>query len=89
MPYILPERRIGLNDTLNKIKEDIKQDKLSSAGDLNYLLTMTMHEYLNTKGLNYANCNELIGMLECAKLELYRRVVGKYEDKKINENGDV
>jgi hypothetical protein len=31
----------------------------------------------------------LIGMLECAKLELYRRSVANYEDEKILENGDV
>ena len=31
----------------------------------------------------------LIGVLECAKLELYRRVAAPYEDDKIDENGDV
>ena len=29
------------------------------------------------------------GALECAKLEFYRRVVSKYEDQKILDNGDV
>ena len=33
--------------------------------------------------------NAAIGVLECAKLELYRRVVAMYEDGKIKENGDV
>jgi len=33
--------------------------------------------------------NDAIGALEGAKLELYRRVISKYEDKKIMENGDV
>ena len=28
-------------------------------------------------------------MLECAKLELYRRVAAPYEDEKIDQNGDV
>jgi len=32
---------------------------------------------------------DAIGALECAKLELYRRVAAPYEDTKIAENGDV
>jgi len=30
-----------------------------------------------------------VGVLECAKMELYRRVAAPYEDKKKEENGDV
>jgi hypothetical protein len=39
--------------------------------------------------LRYAHLNEAIGVLECAKLELYRRVAAPYEDEKITESGDV
>ena len=38
---------------------------------------------------NYADINSAIGVLECAKLELYRRQAAPYEDKKIEENGEV
>ena len=31
----------------------------------------------------------MIGALESAKLELYRRSIALYEDTKIKENGDV
>ena len=31
----------------------------------------------------------LVGVLECAKLELYRRLAAPYEDLKIEDNGDV
>lgn len=31
----------------------------------------------------------ILGVLECVKLELYRRVAAPYEDRKIEENGDV
>ena len=41
------------------------------------------------KGLNYQTCNDVMGALEGAKAEFYRRVVGPYEDQKIEENGDV
>jgi hypothetical protein len=44
---------------------------------------------LKTNGMSYQNINELIGVLECAKLELYRRVASPYEDEKIQSNGDV
>ena len=30
-----------------------------------------------------------MGVLECCKLEFYRRVAAPYEDIKIEENGDV
>lgn len=60
-------------------------------GELNYLVTRLVDGYLGRKGVSYAILNEAIGVLECAKLELYRRVVAGYEDRKIAdpENGDV
>jgi hypothetical protein len=36
-----------------------------------------------------ASADEVVGVLECAKLEIYRRIAAPYEDKKIVENGDV
>jgi hypothetical protein len=60
-----------------------------SPGELNYVITKKIDSYLGRKGLSYANVNEIIGVLECAKLEIYRRIVAKYEDAKIAENGDV
>ena len=38
---------------------------------------------------NYEDYRNFIGELESAKLEIYRRLVAPYEDKKIKENGDV
>ena len=60
-----------------------------SAGDLNFLFTHFIVKFLKFRGLDYSNINEAIGALECAKLELYRRVAAPYEDTKIAENGDV
>jgi hypothetical protein len=39
--------------------------------------------------VRYANLNEMIGALECCKLELYRILTAPYEDVKIEENGGV
>ena len=58
-------------------------------GELNYLITILLKEYIEREGLSYATLNECIGVLECAKLELYRRVAAGYEDQKCEENGDV
>jgi len=38
---------------------------------------------------NYADYNEVMGVLECVKQELYRRLIVPYENKKKEENGDV
>jgi len=85
MPYITPERREFLE---NATDEEIAQIELSP-GDLNYAVTRLMDEWIGQKGLSYDAINSAVGVLECAKLELYRRVAAKYEDKKKKENGDV
>jgi hypothetical protein len=59
------------------------------AGDLNYIFTKIINHYMNRKGEKYQHYNDVIGALEACKLELYRRRVAPYEDKKITENGDV
>lgn len=61
----------------------------NEAGELNYLVTKLCDAFLMKTGLSYKNLNQTIGALECAKLELYRRVAAPYEDKKSRENGEV
>lgn len=61
----------------------------ATAGELNYKFSYIIDIYLKNHGLSYARVNEVIGALECCKLELYRRIVAPYEDKKVVENGDV
>jgi len=78
MPYIKSRQRAV-----------IKEHNLSpdNAGELNFLITSIVHEFIIQKGLKYQRINEAIGVLECAKLELYRMVAVPYEDIKIRENG--
>jgi hypothetical protein len=58
---------------------------------LNYDLTRQCLRFIKHQpgGLNYANINAVVGVLECMKLEFYRRAAAPYEDKKIQQNGDV
>lgn len=76
MPYILPEHR------------DRAEYHQETAGELNYAFTKLILEYLGAKP-SYQKFNDVLGALEGCKLELYRRMVAPYEDKKISENGDV
>lgn len=60
----------------------------TDAGELNYLISSTIIEYLGDS-VSYSKINEVVGVLECAKLELYRRLAAPYEDKKAAKNGDI
>lgn len=60
-----------------------------SAGELNFCFTNDITTYVEKHGLSYQTINDIIGALEGAKLEFYRRVVVPYEDKKCQENSDV
>ena len=66
-----------------------------SAGELNYVLTMMVQEYIVTRmrmtdrPLKYCMINDVMGALEGAKQEFYRKVAVPYEDKKVKENGEV
>jgi len=80
VPYIKQARREAI----------LSGAKPREAGELNFAITVLVDNYLADKGeIRYAHINEVIGALECAKLELYRRVAVPYEDKKIAESGDV
>ncbi len=80
MPYVTAEARARLE----------KGGKPETAGELNYAITRLVDDYLIQKGgIRYAHLNEVIGALECTKLELYRRVAAPYEDQKLSETGDV
>lgn len=84
MPYIKPQDRVKFDSPAIEIAH-----LADCAGDLNYAITVIMHAYLKKKGIKYANLNELVGMMECCKIELYRKIAGPYEDVKATENGDV
>jgi len=85
MPYIVSARREAFQDFLEKTR-DLRID---TAGELNYLLTMLGQIYLGNHGGTYKTFNDIVGALECAKIETYRRQIAMLEDMKKQENGDV
>lgn len=80
MPYIEPVDRDALESG---------EVAPRTAGELNFVLTRLVDDYVERNGLRYATLNEVVGVLECAKLELYRRLAAPYEDRKRQENGEV
>ena len=82
MPYILQNNR-------DRLDVFIDGTEPLDAGELNYMFTRLAQKYLNKHGERYQYINDIVGALECAKLEFYRRLVAPYEDTKITENGDV
>jgi len=85
MPYIPEERRKAIfNDSNVDYNSNIE-----NAGELNYFITTVIDDYLRYKGESYQAYNDIMGALEGAKMELYRRKTIPYENKKIIQNGDV
>jgi hypothetical protein len=88
MPYIDQHRRLEIY---------YDRDAAETAGELNYLITDMINGFLLKAAstdppitqLKYEHINAVIGVLECAKLELYRRIAAPYEDCKKDINGEV
>lgn len=89
MPYIKKEYRNEIYEAVDFTDPTAFGDAAHNAGELNYIITSILLEYIYKKGELYSIYNEVIGVLECAKLELYRRHIASYEDEKIKENGDL
>lgn len=83
MPYILEGDRERL--------DDFPVETPVTVGELNYVITNVIQSYIleNYTNLCYTAVNDVVGAMECAKLELYRRVAAPYEDNKALLNGDV
>ncbi len=92
MPYIRQDKRdefdVELDDFIIQFLETSDSDSI--AGRLNYAISSIMGAIINNdERISYSRINELIGVLDCAKMELYRRIAAPYEDDKSRINGDV
>lgn len=86
MPYIKKEDR---KDIFDHGDNSIVIDAIDNSGELNFAITVLIQQYFGRNGGRYQQINDIIGALEGAKAEFYRRTVVPYEDMKIQENGDV
>lgn len=92
MPYVKQEKRDALDSAITELHRallDLELDdpQNNMEGNLNYTLTALLNKVYSSP--SYREINDAIGMLECMKLEYYRRKAAPYEDQKAFENGDV
>jgi len=82
MPYIKKEQRASKD----KIVTVMVEENIQANGDLNYVLFKYCKYHIPESYNNYKNyCGELN---ECV-VEIRRKLLAKYEEKKIIENSDV
>lgn len=87
MPYIKADQRPPIDELLNPLIDHLKSLPLEDQdGSLNYAVTRIIKHLYPKK---YFHFNRALGVLIAIMQELYRKVIGPYEDTKIRENGDV
>jgi Domain of unknown function (DUF6899) len=97
MPYITENHRLALDQDLERLVKTIRrqieaQDLTARPGLMNYALTVLIRDVYEIDldlPPRYHEWNEIVGFMECAKLELYRKGVAPYEDDKEMQNGPV
>lgn len=80
MPYV---------EKYDRDRLDFYITNIESCGELNYIFTKLIVEYVKYHGKSYQTCNDVVGALDNAKDEFRRRIQHPYEDYKIKSNGDV
>ena len=92
MPYVNELSRGRFASILREFEElcDPTPALYVTEGELNYVITSLILLWLKQRiRVSYQWINAVMGVLECTKLELYRRMVALYEDDKKEDNGDV
>lgn len=92
MPYITENYRESLRPLIDALADEIiRLHKEHPEQTRDGLLNFSFTEVLNKTFPNarYTDLNEIIGVLECTKLEYYRKRAAPYEDIKEAQNGAV
>lgn len=91
MPYIVESKREVLNkaiddlvDALRQLESDDPENNME--GNLNYAISSIINQTYN---VSYRSINDVVGLLECVKMEYYRKVAAPYETQKEFDNGPV
>lgn len=92
MPYIVQTKRDQLDPAIETLVSQLvvleTDARNNMEGNVNYVITKLLKTIYESE-LSYRSVNDVIGVLECAKLEFYRTVAAPYESQKSFENGDV
>ncbi len=84
MPYIPQKSRRELDPDIVALAKNIK-----SEGELNYAIMRLVILLLKRGTVSYSRLNSMMGVLSCVSAEFYRRIMARYENEKIRENGDL
>ncbi len=91
MPYIDTHKREILKNSVEQLTRQLQSfNENEIEGVLNYVITTVICKGI--KGDNkwkYRYINRAMGVLECVKSELYRRVAILYENLQVIKNGDI
>lgn len=90
MPYIEQEERDQIDP---KLEELLMHMGPLTPGQFVYIIYQIALWQATNGGVdklpvNWTKCNEIVGNIDCAGKEFYRRVVGPYEGEAIAKNGD-
>ncbi len=87
MPYIKQDQRPQADASIEPLLKHIQSLPMEDQdGALNYAVTRIIKSVYPKKYFHY---NRALGVLSAIAHELYRHIIGPYEDEKIIENGDV
>lgn len=85
MPYISQEDR----KDFEYFRQVVKEVEPTTAGEVQYMIAIITAEFMKNSDYRYQDMNNVMGALNGANLEFYRRYVAPYEDECIAKNGDV
>lgn len=89
MPYIPLAERFQWDHLIDEFLDQV--DSMGGEikpGHLNYFFSTIVWALFN-RDESYTKANELVGVLECVKQEFIRRKLNPYEEKKIEQHGDI
>lgn len=87
MPYIKTSERPAIDKLLDPLIVHLQSlPETDQDGSLNYSITKIIKHLYPQK---YFHFNRALGVLSAVSLELYRKIIGPYEEQKISENGNV
>jgi len=91
MPYIKEENRNKIDYAIEELVEQFRNEiGWSDTGAANYTITRVILGCMKpVNGWTYDSLSDVIKTLECAKLEIIRRLLDKHENNAIIKNGDL
>lgn len=92
MPYVQHLWRLRYQKDLEKVISKLVEDTFGGRennGVVVYIIYSIIKKIYGRDASNFEVKSNALKVLRATELEFYRRVMAPYEDKKIQENGDI